>query len=149
MRLGDCALGKNAWAVIFGDGRTFRDTRGVCLPTSCYQTSNRSPKVVNKLGLSFGSTKELNHIIDTVLPGRPAFQCRKLQIGEESLEFYHHDVLDCIRSIYGDPEFAQDLVVTPERHYTDPGWTERVYSEMHTGDWWWAVQVRNTILDME
>ena len=87
--------------------------------------------------------------IDTVLPGRPAFQCLKLQIGEESLEFYHRDVLDCIRSIYGDPEFAQDLVVTPERHYTDPGWMERVYSEMHTGDWWWAVQVRNTILDME
>ena len=111
--------------------------------------SNRSPKVVNKLELSFSSTKELNNIIDNALPGRPAFQCRELVIGGETLEFYHHDILGCIRTIYSDPEFAQDLVVAPERHYTDQGRTERIYSEMHTGDWWWAVQVRNTILDME
>jgi hypothetical protein len=50
---------------------------------------------------------------------------------------------------YSNPEFAQDLVFTPERHYTDQGRTERIYSEMHTGDWWCAVQVRNTILDTE
>ena len=84
-----------------------------------------------------------------MLPGRPAFQSREVVIGGETLEFYQRDILGCIRSIYGDPEFAQDLVVTPERHYSDQGRTEHIYSEMHTGDWWWAVQVRNTILDTE
>ncbi|KAH9019702.1 hypothetical protein EDB84DRAFT_1624592 [Lactarius hengduanensis] len=40
----------------------------------------------------------------------------------------------------GNPEFARDLVFAPERHYTDHERTCRVYSEIHTGDWWWAVQ---------
>ena len=105
--------------------------------------------MVEKLELSYSSTKELNHIIDNALPGRPSFQCCEVFIGGETLEFYHHDLLNCIRSIYGDPEFAQDLVVCPERHYTDQGRTERIYNEMHTGDWWWAVQVHYTMLDSE
>ena len=84
-----------------------------------------------------------------MLPGRPSFQCRKLVIGGEALEFYQRDILSCIWTIYSDPEFAQDLVVTPEWHYTNQGQTERIYSEMHTGDWWWAVQVRDYILDTE
>jgi hypothetical protein len=36
---------------------------------------------------------------------------------------------------------VQDLVFAPERHYTDPERTCCIYNEMHTGDWWWAVQV--------
>ena len=106
-------------------------------------------KVVEKLDLSYSSTKELNYIIDNALPGRPPFQSHEVVIGGETMEFYHRNILNCIQSIYGDPEFAQDLVVIPERHYTDEGQTERIYTEMHTGDWWWAVQVRNTMLDVE
>ncbi|KAI9448874.1 hypothetical protein BJY52DRAFT_1206479 [Lactarius psammicola] len=105
--------------------------------------------VVNKLGLSFSSTKELNDIIDKALPGRPPFECRSLVIGEENLEFYFRNILSCIQSIYGDPEFARDLLIAPERHYTSHERTECVYSEMHTGDWWWAVQVRSAILVLE
>ncbi|KAH9040246.1 hypothetical protein EDB84DRAFT_1647334 [Lactarius hengduanensis] len=44
------------------------------------------------------------------------------------------------RTLYGNPEFARDLVFAPECHYTDHEQTCRVYSEIHTGDWWWAVQ---------
>ena len=105
--------------------------------------------MVEKLELSYSSTKELNHIIDSVLPGRPSFQRHQVIIGGENLEFYHCNIVNCIQSIYGDPEFAQDLVVIPERHYTDQGRMEHIYNKMHTGDWWWAVQVHNTILDVE
>ncbi|KAN0134256.1 hypothetical protein V8E53_008028 [Lactarius tabidus] len=98
------------------------------------------PEVINKLSLSFSLTKELNNIIDNMLPGRPAFQCRKLVIGGETLDFYHHNVLACIRSIYSDLELAQGLIVSPEQHYTDQGHADHIYSEMHMGDWWWAVQ---------
>jgi len=52
--------------------------------------------------------------------------------------------MHCIRAIYGDPEFAQDLVFSPKRHYVDDEQTQQVYSEMYTGDWWWSLQVRNT-----
>ena len=99
--------------------------------------------------MSNSSTKELNHIVDNMLPGHPVFKCRELVIGGETLELYFRNILSCIRTIYGDPELAQDLVVAPERHFTNIEQTDRVYSEMHTGDWWWSVQVRNTILDLK
>jgi hypothetical protein len=41
-----------------------------------------------------------------------------------------------------DPQFADDLVFAPEQHYTSEERTCRVYNEIHTGDWWWTVQVR-------
>ncbi|KAN0132050.1 hypothetical protein V8E53_010087 [Lactarius tabidus] len=97
------------------------------------------PEVNSKLGLSYSTAKDLDRIIDT-LPGRPAFQSQDLTIGEETLTFYFRDVMQCIRALYGDPEFARDLVFAPERCYVDPKQTCRIYNEMHTGDWWWAVQ---------
>jgi hypothetical protein len=90
----------------------------------------------------------LNNIIDNKLPGRPSFRCQILQVGDETLEFYYRDVLECIRSLYGDPEFAQHLVFAPERHYTSDERTSRIYNEMYTGDWWWSVQVCNPSLDV-
>ena len=87
---------------------------------------------------------QLNSIIDG-LPGRPSFQCQDISIGNETLQFYFRDVLECIHAIYGDPEFAQDLAFAPERHYVDHKRTQRVYSEMYTGDWWWSIQVRDVM----
>jgi hypothetical protein len=71
-------------------------------------------KIVDKLGLSYRSVKELNDVIDTKLPGRPPFHCKVLEIGDEWLEFYCRDILECIRSLYGDPNFAQDMAFVPE-----------------------------------
>ena len=87
-------------------------------------------------------TNQLNNIIDKQLPGRAPFQCQVLNIGGEKLEFYSRDGLECIRSLYGDPQFTQDLVFAPERHYTSRERTSRLYNEMYTCDWWWTVQVR-------
>lgn len=85
---------------------------------------------------------ELNSIIDN-LPGRPSFKCQDVYIGKEWVQFYYRDIVQCIRAIYGDPEFAADLVFAPERHYVDSERTQRVYSDMHTGNWWWSIQVRS------
>ena len=76
-------------------------------------------KVVNKLGLSYNTTRELNQIIDT-LPGRPAFKSQDFTIGGETLTFYFRDVMQCIQALYGDPKFTHELVFVPERHYSDP-----------------------------
>jgi hypothetical protein len=67
-------------------------------------------------------------------------------IGDETLELHFRNILECVRSLYSDPEFAQDLAVAPERHYADQEQTTWIYSEMNTGDWWWAVQVHKSIL---
>jgi hypothetical protein len=120
----------------------------MCASFYClYHVTNANWKVIDNLGLSYHTPKELNNIIDNELPGRPPFQCQELIVGDDTLEFYFRDILQCIRTIYGDPEFTRDLVFAPERHYTDHERTCRVYSEMHTGDWWWAVQVRSHLLD--
>lgn len=102
-------------------------------------------KVIGRLGLSYRSTKELNSIIDKDLPGRPSFACRDLTIGGETLHLYHRDILQCIRALYGNPEFTRDLIFAPERHFTDPERTCQVFSDMHTGEWWWEVQVRELL----
>lgn len=104
-------------------------------------------KFVDTVGLSFRTVDELNKMIDANLSGRPHFQCKLLTVNGEPLEFYSRDVIGCIRSLYGDPEFAQHLVFAPERHYTSHERSMRIYNEIHTGDWWWKVQVSHTLID--
>ncbi|KAF8256615.1 hypothetical protein EI94DRAFT_1855746 [Lactarius quietus] len=94
----------------------------------------------DKLGLFYQTPKVLNDIIDQELPGRLPFKCHDLVIGGDTLQLYFWDILQCIRSLFGDPEFARDMASTPECHYTDHQWSGHVYSEMNTGNWWWAVQ---------
>lgn len=53
--------------------------------------------------------------------------------------------MQCIQALYGDPRFADHLVFAPERHYTNHERSCRIYNEMHTGDWWWSVQVRELV----
>ena len=108
--------------------------RASCVANSC-------SKIVDKLGLSYNTIGQLNEKVDG-LPGRPPFQRRELFIGGEQLDFYCRDVLECVRSLFGDPQFTQDLAFAPERHYTNSERTHRLYNEMYTCDWWWTVQVR-------
>jgi Plavaka transposase len=87
--------------------------------------------------------KGLNDIIDNHLGGLPSFQCKEVLIGNERLDFYCRDTLQCIRTLYGDPSFVQDLALSPVQVYTDTDQTCRIINEMHTGDWWWSMQVCN------
>lgn len=59
----------------------------------------------------------------------------------ETFEVYYRDVLECIRSLYGDETFAPYLVFAPERHYSDNTRTNRLYHDVYTGKWWWTTQV--------
>jgi hypothetical protein len=104
-------------------------------------------KVVDALGLSFHTAKELNEKIDTHLSDRPCFQCKTLTVNGEPLEFYSRDAIEAIKCLYGDPRFAQHLVFAPERHYTSHERATRIYNEMYTGDWWWKVQVSHTLIN--
>ncbi|KAI0683028.1 hypothetical protein C8Q76DRAFT_772508 [Earliella scabrosa] len=84
---------------------------------------------------------ELNTIIDKKLSsGRPRFIRREIVVADEAFEVFYRDVIECIRALYGDPEFAGLLVFAPERHYADADHTLRVYFDMHTGEWWWSTQ---------
>jgi len=86
-------------------------TISLCSISTC---TNLRTKIVDKLSLSYSSVYELNNVIDTELPGRPHFQCNLLDIGDEELEFYSRDILECIQSLYGDPAWAQEMAFVPE-----------------------------------
>ena len=94
-------------------------------------------------GLLFHTMKQLNKFIDKNLHGWPAFEHKEVVIGQETLEFYCRSVLECIQSLFGDPQFAKDLVFAPERHYDSHERKSRLYHEMYSGDWWWNTQVRD------
>ena len=86
--------------------------------------------------------RELNRIIDEKLPStRPCFERHEIMVAGEAFEVWTRDVLECVKALYGDPDFAPLLLLVPERHYTDADKTNRVYFDMHTGQWWWATQV--------
>lgn len=84
---------------------------------------------------------ELNKIIDEKIPGRPKFQRREVVVAGESFELYSRDIMECVRALWGDPDFTPHLILEPERHYADDDHTTRIFHEMHTGKWWWAKQV--------
>ncbi|KAL0566234.1 hypothetical protein V5O48_015780, partial [Marasmius crinis-equi] len=98
------------------------------------------PGVVDGLGLSFKTTQELNKIIDDHLPGRPAFKRSEAVVAEEAFEFYHRDILECVKTLWGDPDLSPYLVFRPEHHYSDDNLEKRLYHSMHTGNWWWSTQ---------
>lgn len=93
------------------------------------------------LNLSFNNSNKLNCLIDEKLPGWPKFQRREVVVQGEAMEFYSRDVEDCLRALWGDPAFADQLVFQPERQYAEKDKLTRIYHEMHTGKWWWRIQV--------
>ena len=98
-------------------------------------------QVQEKLGLSYSSSEDLNRIIDTRLHGRaPRFKRAKVEMAGESFDLYFRDILECVRALYGNPEFARYLVFQPEKVYSEAT-GERLYHDMYTGKWWWSVQV--------
>ncbi len=96
------------------------------------------------IGTSYKMADELNKIIENDLPSRPQFSHHEVTVYGETLEFYTRDILECINSLWGDPEFTDHLILEPERQYTDEAKTNRVYHDMHTGDWWWETQVSSS-----
>ncbi|THH32369.1 hypothetical protein EUX98_g1829, partial [Antrodiella citrinella] len=78
------------------------------------------PGVREDLGLSFKNTREINKVIDEKLPSsRPRFRCKEVLVAGEVFHVYYRDALQCVKALYGDPNFAADLVYAPEQHYAD------------------------------
>ncbi|KAK7676503.1 hypothetical protein QCA50_020521 [Cerrena zonata] len=99
--------------------------------------------MAEKLGLSYKNSVELHKITDESLPGRPRFKREEIVVAGESFDIYFRDVIECVRALFRNPEFAAYLVFSPEQHYSDPAChsEHRIYHEMHTGKWWWSTQI--------
>ena len=142
------------WAKLRGPGSTaFSELMGIegvsDVPLMKYSkrthhASMFEQKIPEKLGLSFKNTRELNAIIDKKLSGRPRFQRHMVRVGSETCEVFYRDIVECIRSLFGDQTFTPYLHFAPEKHYTDDTKDSRMYHDMHTGKWWWATQVSDS-----
>ena len=93
------------------------------------------------LGLSYKNTRELNAMIDKHLPSRPRFMRQEVSVGGEVFEFYYRDIIECIRTLFGDAGFSPSLILAPERQYTSTDRNDRLFHNMQTGRWWWRTQV--------
>ena len=103
--------------------------------------THHDQKLCDRLGLLFKNTRELDVIIDRELPGRPHFQHHVITVGSKACEVFYQDVVECIRSLFRDPNFTLYLRLAPEKHYTDNTKDTQMYHNLHTGRWWWATQV--------
>jgi hypothetical protein len=85
--------------------------------------------------------------IDHNLHGHLSFQPHDITVGDEVVTLHVRNILECVRALYGEPEFAPFLIFKPQCHYhVSAGCTKsRVYHDMHTANWWWEVQVSKPI----
>ncbi|KAG1891598.1 uncharacterized protein F5891DRAFT_1131557 [Suillus fuscotomentosus] len=95
----------------------------------------------DRLGLSYKNSKELDKIIDNNLPGRPKFKREQIIVAGEAFDVFYRDIIECIKALYSDPDFADFLVFAPEHHYADEDQTVRLFHDIHTSQWWWDMQV--------
>ena len=57
----------------------------------------------------------------------------------DNIPFWHRDVIECAKWLLRQPAYEDHLTYAPIRSFNDAG--QRVYDEMHTGEWWWEKQV--------
>jgi len=55
--------------------------------------------------------------------------------------FYYRDLEDTIQYLLRQQAYAEHLVFAPKHEFDEE--YNRVYTDMHTGDWWWRTQVRS------
>ncbi|PGH11603.1 hypothetical protein GX50_09028 [[Emmonsia] crescens] len=66
--------------------------------------------------------------IDSNIQGEPAKQ----------YTFYYQDILPVITFLLGHKNFSKDLTYAPVRVFNQR--QQRIYTEIHTADWWWNTQ---------
>ncbi|KAJ7926370.1 hypothetical protein B0H13DRAFT_2229408 [Mycena leptocephala] len=57
--------------------------------------------VCESLDLSYGTSAQLNKIIDEGLPGRPKFTRSEVDVNGEVFHLYSRDILECVRALWG------------------------------------------------
>jgi len=90
---------------------------------------------------SFRSAYTLQQHLDILDPFREYLVWAEASIddGRHATTFYYRNIIDCVRYLIRQVAYSSDMVYAPIREYDSSG--EQLYSEMHTADWWWDMQV--------
>lgn len=101
-------------------------------------------------GSFFKSMKTLHTVISNhrATLGEPSWSLQKAKaVGEdgatgEDIAYAYRDRKTCIQYLLRQSVFADDMVFSPMTEF-DTG-CEQYYSELHTANWWWEMQVDET-----
>jgi len=90
---------------------------------------------------SFRSAYTLRQHLDILDPFREYLVWAEASIddGRYATTFYYRNSIDCVRYLIRQVAYSSDMVYAPIPEYDSSG--ERLYSEMHTADWWWDMKV--------
>ena len=63
----------------------------------------------------------------------------ELRPSSQPTAFFYRDIVACVSYLLAQPCYTPDMVYAPVQEVNSEG--DRMYSEMHTADWWWETQV--------
>ena len=110
------------WATRDGPGQNALDrllsVPGVCSCNLLLLLLLNEHQVVEKLGLSYHNVRAMHKKIDAM-----------------------RDPIEAIKGLWQDPNLSPHMAFAPSKVYTDATKSDRIYSEMWTGQWWHVLQV--------
>jgi len=57
------------------------------------------------------------------------------------IKYWSRDIIKSMGCLMRQPAYAKHLIFAPQRCYNSDTPPKRLYTEMHTADWWWETQV--------
>jgi Plavaka transposase len=94
---------------------------------------------------SFHNNQSLLQKIDALSPG-PRWTCELFEVERdildegsapqtEMVELWHHNPVECIQELIGNPKFEHYMKYTPYHLYENDDGTNQCWDEMATGSW--------------
>lgn len=86
----------------------------------------------------------MHKAVDSIRSKAGDWKVRRLRFKDRPQDEFilrHRNVIEVIKSLWGDPSLAKHLVYRPKSVFQDAEKTKRTYSEMWTGKWWQFTQV--------
>jgi hypothetical protein len=56
-------------------------------------------------------------------------------------KYWSRDIIKSMRWLMRQPAYAKHFIYPPQRCFNSDTPRNRLYTEMHTADWWWETQV--------
>jgi hypothetical protein len=100
-----------------------------------------SLQLANKIGVSWKNSRELHQVIDTIPDRAPWSETNIFLRGSDvSHRIFFRNPIDCVRALWQNPAYADQMHYCPQRIYKNKTRSCRVYNELWSGDWWWDKQ---------
>lgn len=98
---------------------------------------------INLLPISFSSAKDLRACAEELSPG-PQWTCQPWPVKyptKRPVNLFYRDSVSCVRSLFGNPLFADHMHYTPFREFKTAEKLVRVYNEWMSANVAWDMQV--------